>query len=123
MIASAEKAVERARARRCRSSCCASACEHARCAGLGAARSCASVAAQSPDGGLIADYLGAVGDPRELAARLSATPGVVEHGLFAPELVSLILIAERSGVERRSGAQADEVRLAGSGSERRAAPR
>jgi ribose 5-phosphate isomerase A len=61
--------------------------------------------APSPDGGLIADYLGPVGDPRELAARLSATPGVVEHGLFEPELVSLILIAGDGGVERRAGAK------------------
>lgn len=61
--------------------------------------------APSPDGGAIADYLGAVGDPRELAARLSATPGVVEHGLFAPEMVSLILIAGEDAVERRAGAK------------------
>jgi ribose 5-phosphate isomerase A len=59
----------------------------------------------SPDGGLIADYFGPVGDPRELASRLSATPGVVEHGLFAPELVSSILIAGAAGVERRTGAK------------------
>src|ERR1700704_4238394 len=52
---------------------------------------------RSPDGGLIADYLGPVEDPRELASRLSATPGVVEHGLFAPELVSSILIAGAAG--------------------------
>jgi ribose 5-phosphate isomerase A len=58
---------------------------------------------QSPDGGLIADYLGAIGDPRELSARLSAVPGVVEHGLFPPEMVSLILIGGEAGVERRSG--------------------
>jgi ribose 5-phosphate isomerase A len=31
----------------------------------------------SPDGGLIADYRGPIGDPAALAARLSATPGVV----------------------------------------------
>jgi ribose 5-phosphate isomerase A len=61
--------------------------------------------APSPDGGLIADYLGPIGDPRELAARLSATPGVVEHGLFEPELVSLILIAGAGGVEQRAGAK------------------
>jgi ribose 5-phosphate isomerase A len=46
----------------------------------------------SPDGGLIADYLGPVGDPATLAARLAATPGVVEHGLFPPELVSDVLV-------------------------------
>ncbi|HSZ12778.1 MAG TPA: ribose-5-phosphate isomerase RpiA [Solirubrobacteraceae bacterium] len=60
---------------------------------------------RSPDGGVIADYLGPVGDPRELAARLSGTPGVVEHGLFAPELVSLILIANQGGIERRTCAR------------------
>jgi ribose 5-phosphate isomerase A len=60
---------------------------------------------RSPDGGVIADYTGAVGDPGELAARLSATPGVVEHGLFAPELVSLMLIAGAETVERRAGAK------------------
>jgi ribose 5-phosphate isomerase A len=62
-------------------------------------------AAESPDGGLIADYLGPVGDPRALASRLKETVGVVEHGLFAPELVSLILIAGDDGVERRAGAK------------------
>jgi ribose 5-phosphate isomerase A len=60
-------------------------------------------AQMSPDGGLIADYMGPIGNPRELAARLSAIPGVVEHGLFAPEMVTLILIAAQGGVERRTG--------------------
>ena len=55
----------------------------------------------SPDGGVIADYLGPVGDPGELAARLAATPGVVEHGLFGPELVDEILVARGDDVERR----------------------
>ena len=54
---------------------------------------------RSPDGGVIADYGGAVGDPGSLAARLSATPGVIDHGLFAPELVSVILIAWGDDVE------------------------
>jgi ribose 5-phosphate isomerase len=40
--------------------------------------------------------------------RLSATPGVVEHGLFEPELVSLILIAREDGVERRAGAKPND---------------
>jgi len=56
-------------------------------------------APSSPDGNLIADYLGEVGDPGALAARLSCTPGVVDHGLFAPELVSDILIAGAGGIE------------------------
>jgi ribose 5-phosphate isomerase A len=60
----------------------------------------------SADGGLIADYLGPIKDPRRLAAWLSAEPGVVEHGLFAPEMVSEILIGHDAGVERRSGARA-----------------
>jgi ribose 5-phosphate isomerase A len=55
----------------------------------------------SPDGGLIADYLGAVDDPVALAARLAATPGVVEHGLFGPELVSEVLVGRGAAVERR----------------------
>jgi ribose 5-phosphate isomerase A len=59
----------------------------------------------SPDGNLIADYLGPVEDPAALAARLSATAGVVEHGLFAPELVSLVLTGEGEEVRRRAGAK------------------
>jgi ribose 5-phosphate isomerase A len=55
----------------------------------------------SPEGNLIADYLGPMGDPRALAAHLAGTPGVVEHGLFAPELVSDVLIAGPHGVEHR----------------------
>ena len=57
----------------------------------------------SPDGNLIADYTGPVDDPRRLAARLSETPGVVEHGLFEPEMVSEVLIAGADGVQRRAG--------------------
>ena len=57
----------------------------------------------SPDHNLIADYNGPIEDPRALARRLSETPGVVEHGLFAPELVSEILIAGADGVTRRAG--------------------
>jgi len=75
---------------------------HMTLARLGQARLRDGVQA-SPDGGLIADYLGPIGEPRELAARLEATPGVVEHGLFAPEMVAVILIAGEAGVERRAG--------------------
>lgn len=46
----------------------------------------------SPDGNLIADFLGPVADPAALAARLGATPGVVEHGLFPPDLVSEVVV-------------------------------
>ena len=54
----------------------------------------------SPDGGVIADYLGPVEDPGEVADRLAATPGVVEHGFFPPELVSEILVGRDGQVER-----------------------
>jgi ribose 5-phosphate isomerase A len=60
---------------------------------------------ESPDGNPIADYFGPIGDPAALAAGLSATPGVVEHGLFAPEMVSDVLIAGADGIERRTGAK------------------
>jgi ribose 5-phosphate isomerase A len=46
----------------------------------------------SPDGGVIADYRGAIGDPAELAARFDADPGVAAHGLFPPAMVSELLI-------------------------------
>ena len=55
---------------------------------------------RSPDGGVIADYLGEVDDPSELARWLSAVPGVIEHGLFPPSLVSEVLIARGPTLER-----------------------
>jgi ribose 5-phosphate isomerase A len=48
---------------------------------------------RSPEGGLIADYRGPIGDPAALAARLEADPGVAAHGLFPPALVHDLLIA------------------------------
>jgi ribose 5-phosphate isomerase A len=57
--------------------------------------------ARSPDGGVIADFLGAVASPATLAQRLESTPGVIEHGLFPPQMVSTILIARGESVERR----------------------
>jgi ribose 5-phosphate isomerase A len=51
----------------------------------------------TPDGGVIADYRGPVGDPTALAAALSAVPGVVDHGLFQPALVSLVLVGHADG--------------------------
>jgi ribose 5-phosphate isomerase A len=56
---------------------------------------------RSPDGGVIADYQGAVDDPARVAAWLSATPGLVAHGLFPPELVAVILIGRGDSVEQR----------------------
>ena len=57
---------------------------------------------RSPDDGLIADYTGEVGDPILLAARLSASPGVVDHGLFPPGLVGDVIVGRGENVERRS---------------------
>jgi len=54
----------------------------------------------SPDGGVIADYLGPLGDPAVVAAQLSATPGVVEHGLFPAAMVDEILVGRGDRVER-----------------------
>ena len=54
----------------------------------------------SPDDGLIADYRGEVGNPAELAARLAATPGVVDHGLFEAGMVDDVIIGRGSGAER-----------------------
>jgi ribose 5-phosphate isomerase A len=53
----------------------------------------------SPDGGVLADYGGDVADPGRLAARFAALPGVVEHGLFPPSMVSLVLIGRGDRVE------------------------
>src|SRR5690349_5191133 len=54
----------------------------------------------SPDGGVIADYSGRVDDPAALAAWLSATPGVIEHGLFPPQMVATVLIGRGRSVDR-----------------------
>ena len=54
----------------------------------------------SPDGGVIADYEGPVGDPAALAARFAATPGVVEHGLFPPDIVAMVLVGRGESVVR-----------------------
>lgn len=53
----------------------------------------------SPDGGIIADWTGPVDDPAELAAFLSGTPGVIEHGLFEPALVTDVIVGRTDGVE------------------------
>ena len=54
----------------------------------------------SPDGGVIADYHGSVDDPAALAAWLSSTPGVVEHGLFPPEMVATAFVGRGKSVDR-----------------------
>jgi ribose 5-phosphate isomerase A len=54
----------------------------------------------SPDGGVIADYRGEIGDPATLAAQLEANPGVAAHGLFPPDMVSAVLVGANGIVER-----------------------
>jgi ribose 5-phosphate isomerase A len=54
----------------------------------------------SPNGGVIADFFGEVGDPATLAVMLEATPGVVSHGLFPPEMVSTIFVGRGGSVQR-----------------------
>jgi ribose 5-phosphate isomerase A len=54
----------------------------------------------SPDGGVIADYHGPTDDPAALAAWLSSMPGVVDHGLFPPEMVATVLVARGATVDR-----------------------
>ena len=55
----------------------------------------------SPDGGLIADWLEPFDDRAAARARLDACPGVLGHGIFAPALVSDVLIASGEAVEHR----------------------
>jgi len=74
--------------------------------GFGAASTLARLGAEvelrdvppSPDGGLIADYGGPIGDPAALAARLEADPGIAAHGLFPPSLVHDLVIATGDAV-------------------------
>ncbi len=54
----------------------------------------------SPNGGLIADFFGEVGDPVTLSVTLEATPGVISHGLFPPGMVSTILVGRGGAVQR-----------------------
>jgi ribose 5-phosphate isomerase A len=58
--------------------------------GLGAAT--LRDAPATPDGGVLADWQRALADPAALAAQLSSMPGVVEHGLVAPDAVTRVLV-------------------------------
>jgi ribose 5-phosphate isomerase A len=55
----------------------------------------------TPDGGVLADFLGDVGEPDLLSERLDAVPGLVSHGLFPPSIVSTVLVARGDVVEAR----------------------
>jgi ribose 5-phosphate isomerase A len=56
----------------------------------------------TPDGGVLADYLGPVDDPERLSARFDATVGVVDHGIFPPSMVSSVLVGRGGQVDERS---------------------
>jgi ribose 5-phosphate isomerase A len=54
---------------------------------------------RSPDGGVIADFTGDFSTPQELSTQLSATVGVIDHGLFGPTIVTDVLVARGTEVE------------------------
>jgi ribose 5-phosphate isomerase A len=56
---------------------------------------------RSPDGGVLSFWRGDVSDPSAAAAFLSSVPGLVDHGLFPPSMVSDVLIARGETVEHR----------------------
>ena len=49
-------------------------------------------AAPSPDGGVLADHFTPLDDPLMVSRHLSDLAGVVAHGLFAPDLVSEVIV-------------------------------
>lgn len=51
----------------------------------------------TPDGNSLLDFFGPVPDPRQLATALDGIPGVVGHGLFAPDLVTEVLVGNPDG--------------------------
>jgi ribose 5-phosphate isomerase A len=59
---------------------------------------------RSPDGGVIADYMGEFDDPEAIAVHIEETVGVVEHGLFPPAMVSEVIVGRGESVERFSPA-------------------
>lgn len=46
----------------------------------------------TPDGGVLADYLGAITDPAAMASRFDQIPGVAGHGLFPPSMVHDVIV-------------------------------
>ena len=51
----------------------------------------------TPDGNALFDFHGPIDDPGRLSETLDAVPGVVGHGLFAPELVAEVLVGKPDG--------------------------
>jgi ribose 5-phosphate isomerase A len=58
----------------------------------------------TPEGNVIVDYLGAVGDREALSVALAGVAGVVDHGLYPSSMVTEVLIGRpQDEVERLSG--------------------
>ena len=54
---------------------------------------------RSDNGNLLMDaHFGSIADPVALAAQLSATPGIVEHGIFPGSMVERVVVAGTDGV-------------------------
>jgi len=58
----------------------------------------------TPDGNVIVALTGPIGEPASLSAALDSEPGVVGHGLFAPELVAEVLVGRLGGAVDRLAA-------------------
>lgn len=57
----------------------------------------------TPDGNVIVDYLGPVGDRDALSVALAGVAGVVDHGLYPPSMVTEVLVGRSDDeVERLS---------------------
>jgi ribose 5-phosphate isomerase A len=57
--------------------------------------------AATPDGNVLLDFFGPIGDPAEMARTLDGIPGVVGHGLFSPDLVAQVLVGRTDGAVER----------------------
>jgi ribose 5-phosphate isomerase A len=53
----------------------------------------------SDNGNVLLDAaFGSIADPADLARRLAAIPGLVDHGLFLAEMVERVVVAGADGV-------------------------
>jgi ribose 5-phosphate isomerase A len=58
----------------------------------------------TPDGNVVVDYLGPVGDREHLSAALAQVAGVIDHGFYPPSMVTEVLVGRLGGrVERLKG--------------------
>lgn len=57
-------------------------------------------APRTPDGGVLADWVGPIERPAALSEKFEVMPGVVESGFFPPGLISQVLVGRGETVER-----------------------